>query len=190
VPETDDDFAPGEARADVGIRTRGRVVTLLGFQRALVGAAVLRSPQRADRAGDAGIDIGAGAGDDACRKRGGVELVLGVQDQRGVHGAHPGGGRRLAVHQVQEVPADRIIRGLDLDALPAVAEVIPVGEHRAEGCDQAVGDVTCAGSGMLLLFRRRHPSAEVPVRSTSIGCATAGSASSTVRRAPAGRAVT
>jgi len=37
VPEADDDLTPGEARADVGVGSRGRVVALLGIQRHLVG---------------------------------------------------------------------------------------------------------------------------------------------------------
>ena len=45
--------------------------------------------QRADGAGDGGVHVGAGAGDDARGEGGGVELVLGVEDERGVHGAHP-----------------------------------------------------------------------------------------------------
>src|SRR4029077_3483525 len=60
VPEADDDLTPGEARADVGVGGRGRVVAWLGLNRHLVGAAVLRSAQRADRAGDAGVHIRTG----------------------------------------------------------------------------------------------------------------------------------
>jgi len=45
-------------------------------------------------------------GDHPAGERGGVELVLGVEDERSVHGAHPLGPRRPAVQQVEEMPAD------------------------------------------------------------------------------------
>ncbi len=54
---------------------------------AFVGAAVQRSLERADGAGDGRVDVGQGGGDDAGGKGGGVQLVLGVQHQRHVHGA-------------------------------------------------------------------------------------------------------
>src|SRR5256885_9415915 len=56
-PEADDELVALEARADVRSGGRRAVVALLGLQRQLVGAAVLRSAQRADRAGDAGVHI-------------------------------------------------------------------------------------------------------------------------------------
>ena len=81
-----------------------------------------------------------------------------------MHLAHPIGRGWLAVQQVQQVPADRIVVGLDLDAPAPAAEVVPVEQHRAERRHQPVGDVFCAGEGMVVLFRlhgaeRRHPGA-------------------------------
>jgi len=82
------------------------------------------------------------------------------------------------VQQVQEVPADRIVVGLDLDALASAAEVVPVEQHRAERRHQPVGDVFCPGQGMIAFSGSTVPSADTPVRITSIGCAEAGTASS------------
>ncbi len=91
------------------------------------------------------------------------------------------------MQQMQEMAADAVVVGLDLDAPAVVGEVVPVEQHRAERGHQPVGDVAGAGrvdgrgsSGST------QPSAETPVRITSIGWAAAGRASSVVRTA-AGR---
>ncbi len=70
---------------------------------AFVGAAVQRALERADGAGDGGVNVGQGGGDDAGGEGGGVQLVVGVQDQRHVQG--PDGGLRglYAVQHPQEV---------------------------------------------------------------------------------------
>ena len=47
----------------------------------LVGPAVQGPRQRPDGAGHRGVDVGQGADDDARGERGGVELVLRVQDE-------------------------------------------------------------------------------------------------------------
>ena len=118
MAEADDDFLVGHALADVGLGFVRRVVALLDLQRHFVGAAVLRAAQRADGAGDAGIDVRARAGDHARRERGRVELVLGVEIERGVHGAHPARRRRPAMQQMQEVAAHGVVVRLDMDARP------------------------------------------------------------------------
>ena len=46
----------------------------------------------------------------------------------------------FAVQQVQEVPADRVVVGLDFDAPAVVAIVMPVEQHGAERGQQAIGD--------------------------------------------------
>ena len=74
---------------DVALGLVGRVVAADGVEGELVGAAVLRALERADGAGDGGVHVRAGAGDHARGEGRGVELVLGVEDERGVHGAHP-----------------------------------------------------------------------------------------------------
>ena len=72
----------------------GECVALLDFERDLVGAAVLGSFERADGAGDARIEIGAGAGDDARREGGSVEFVLRIENERNLHRAGPLGAGR------------------------------------------------------------------------------------------------
>jgi len=61
--------------------------------------------------------------------------MLGVEDERGVHGAHPAGGRRVAVQQVQEVAADGLVIGLYLDALAVGGVMVPVQQRRADRGD-------------------------------------------------------
>src|SRR3546814_7484530 len=75
--------------------------------------------------------------------RSGIELVLGIQHQRRVHGLDPRSLRLFLMQQVQEVTADRIFIGfVDFDDLAVVRVVIPVQQHRTEACHQLVGDVT------------------------------------------------
>ena len=59
------------------------------------------------------------------------------------------------MQQMQQVAADRVIVGLDLDALAGVAVVMPVAEQRAERGDQPVGDVACIGGAVTGLLRQR-----------------------------------
>jgi hypothetical protein len=75
---------------------------------------------------------------------------------------------------MQEVAADRIVVGLDVDALAVVAAVVPVEQHRAERRHQPVGDVARAGRAVVVLLGQTAPSAETALRITSIGCAAAG----------------
>ncbi len=144
-----------DARADVRLGLVGVLVALLHLEGHLVRAAVLRAAQRADRASDARVHVRARAGDHARGERRGVELVLRVQVERHVHGLHPRLGRPLAMQQVQEVPADRVVVRLDVDARARVAVVVPVAEHRAEARDQAVGDVARAGNAVVVLLGER-----------------------------------
>ena len=81
--------------------------------------------------------------------------MLGVQDQRGVHGFFPRRRRFFAVQQVQEMATDGIIIGFDLDAPAVVGEVVPVQQHGAERRHQAVGDVACALDVVVVFFRQR-----------------------------------
>ena len=107
---------------DVALRLVGIGIALLDLEGHLVGAAMLGAAQRADRAGDGGIDVRPGAGDHPGGERGGVEFVLRVQNQRGMHRLAPRialGGR--AVQQMQEMRADGVIVRLDLDAPAVVA---------------------------------------------------------------------
>ena len=118
MAEADDDFAIGDAAANVGLGFVGRVVALLDLERHFIGAAVLGPLERADGAADAGVHIGAGAGDDARGERGSVELVLGIEDERDLHGVGPLGAGRFAVQQMQEVLRERFAVGVDAMRLP------------------------------------------------------------------------
>ena len=132
----------------------GHFLTLL-HDRPPSPAAVLRPAQRADRSGDGRIHVAARAGDDARGERRRVELVLGVQDQRRVHRAHPQCGWLPAMQKMQDMAADRIVVGLDLDAPAVDREVIPVHQHRAERRHQPVGDVARAGVVVVVLLGQR-----------------------------------
>ena len=48
----------------------------------LVGAAVQRALERPDRPGDRGVEVGESRGDDPRGEGGGIETVLGVEDER------------------------------------------------------------------------------------------------------------
>ena len=154
VPEADDDFLVAHSRDDVVFRLVGRVVAVHHLEADLVGAAVLGSLERTDRAGDRRVHVGAGAGDDASRKGGRIELVLSIEIERGMHCANPVRLARSSMQQVQEMPADRVVFGLDIDAASAVRVVIPVEQHRPERGHQSVGDVARAGDVVILLLRQ------------------------------------
>src|SRR2546427_9861861 len=66
---------------------RSGVVALLDLEGHLVGAAMLGAAQRTDGARDGRIHIAARARDHARREGGGVELMLCIEVERGVHGA-------------------------------------------------------------------------------------------------------
>lgn len=98
----------------------GRIgVALLDLESDLVGAPVLRPAQRPDGPGDGGLEIRSGAGDGARREGGSVELVLRIEDQRGVHGLHMRLARDAPVKQMEDVAADGFVVAFHLDA-PAV----------------------------------------------------------------------
>src|ERR1700692_597858 len=97
MPEADDHFLVRHTRADVCLGLIGRVVALLNLEGDFIGAAMFRASQGADWADEAGVDILSRAGDYARGEGGSVELVLGVEDERGMHRAHPGGRRGFAM---------------------------------------------------------------------------------------------
>lgn len=107
--------------------------------------------------------------------------MLGIQHQRNMHRLFPALGWLFTVQQMQEMAADGIIVGFRLNTFAVVAVVIPVKKDRAERSQQLIGNIARAGDGMSLFFRQVQPSAETPVRITSIGCEAAGNASRTVR---------
>ena len=56
---------------------------------------------------------------------------------------HDAGGL-APMQQVQEMRADRIVVGLHVDAPAAARKVVPIAQHRAQGCQQPIGDVARA----------------------------------------------
>ena len=132
MAEANDDLLLGNALSDVFLGLCGGMVALLNFIGDFVRAAVLRSAQCADSASYRGIYVRSGAGDDTTGKGRGIELVLRIQNQRGVHGAFPGRGGRPAMQQVQEMRADGIVIGFGFNATAVVAPVIPVEQHGTE----------------------------------------------------------
>jgi hypothetical protein len=84
----------------------------------------------------------------------GVELVLGIEDQRLVERARMQFARLFAVQQVQEMCGDRIVVGFGLDATAVMAELVPVQQHRTETRHQPVGDVARFVDRARVLFRK------------------------------------
>ena len=73
----------------------------------------------ADRGHDRRVDIGQGRRRDAAGERGGVQLVVGVEDQRDVEGADGGGVGPIPgqhVEKIRGVPHHRI--GIDTTPPP------------------------------------------------------------------------
>ena len=91
--------------------------------------------------------------------------MLGVQDQRGMHGAHPQLARRFAVQQMQEMRGDRIVVGVHFDAPAAVTEVVPVAQHRRQARQYPIRQLTRRRGRMLRMLRletaeHRHAAAQ------------------------------
>jgi hypothetical protein len=59
--------------------------------------------------------------------------------------------------QVKKVRADRVVVGLDGDALAVVGKMIPVEKHRGEAGEESVGDVAGAGLGVGIVLRKAAP---------------------------------
>src|ERR1035438_10269849 len=94
----------GEHALDVFDRVgTGLVDGIEQAHHALVGAAVQRAFERADGAGNSGVDVGQCSGDDAGGEGGGVELVVGVKDEGDIEGASGGFGRLDAVEHPEKI---------------------------------------------------------------------------------------
>ena len=158
MTKADHDFLGRDPAPDVGFRLVRVGIALLHLERDLVGPAMLRPAQRADGAGYRRIHVGAGAGDRARGKGRGVELMFGIEVERGMHRAFVRSRRRPAVQQMQEMGADRGVVGLHLDTAAVMGVVVPVQQHRAERGHQAVGDV--AGAGRIVVVALRQYAAE------------------------------
>src|SRR5579859_3610231 len=105
VTEADDDLLRVDAPANIYLRLIWIVISLLNLKRDLIGAAVLRPTQGADRPGDAGEDIRPSARDDSSGEGGCIELVFCIKDQAGVHRMHPFLLWSVAMQQMQEMAA-------------------------------------------------------------------------------------
>ena len=116
---------------------------------------MLGAAERANTGNDGGVDVGAGAGHDPRGEGARVELVLGIQDQAGVHGADPLWGRPTAMQEVEEVTTDAVVIRFDVDAAAVMGEVIPVEQEGAAGGHDAVGDAAGALRGVVLFLRQR-----------------------------------
>ncbi len=109
MSEADDDFVICDAATNVGLSgCVGRCIAPLDFKGYLVGSAMLGAFERADGACNAGVHIGSGSGDDAGGECGCVEFVLGVEDERDLHGAGPLSAGRGAVEQMKKMRGDGI----------------------------------------------------------------------------------
>ena len=78
-----------------------------------------------------------------------------------MHGADEHLAGRLAMQQMQEVAADRVVVGLDVDPLAVMRVVEPVEQCGAEAGHQAIDDVARAWLVLIVLLRqhaaqRRH----------------------------------
>src|SRR5439155_1155823 len=114
---------------DPRLRLR-RVLDLVDHQHhLLIGAAVQRPLEGADGRGDRRVHVREGGGGDACRERRGVELVIGVQDQRDVEGLHGEGAGLPAEHHVEEV-GRQVQLGIRRDGDLAAAQTLPGGDQR------------------------------------------------------------
>ena len=154
MAKADHHFLLFDPRTDIGLGLIRSVVAFLHLKGHFVGTAMFRTTQRADTAGDAAVHIRAGTGDHPRGESRRIELVLGIQVERGVHGADPGFTRLLAMQQMEEMPADGIVVGFHLDALAVVAEVVPVQQRGTQRSHQLVGNVTSARVIVVVLFWR------------------------------------
>ena len=94
---------------------RGKLFDQL--HRSLVGAAVQRAAQSADGAGDSGIKIRQRGGDGARGKGRGIELMLGVENQRNIDGAAVQLVRLLAVQQMQKMAGGAVVLGFGVECV-------------------------------------------------------------------------
>ncbi len=104
VTEAGDLLAGGEHVFYVVDRIGPRLVD--GVEQAhygFVGSAVQRSLERTDGAGDGGVNVRESGGDDARGEGGGVELVVGVEDEGDIEGTGGGFGGLDAVEHPEEV---------------------------------------------------------------------------------------
>ena len=145
MPEAHDLFPGGQRDPDTGLRIVRARVSLNEFHCGFIGAAVKRAPQRTYRAGDGRMKVRQGCGDNARGKCRRVEFVLGVEDQRYIHGTLAQITWRGAVQEVQEVTGNAVVVGFDFDARAVIRIAVPVEQHRWKRGQQPVRDFALAG---------------------------------------------
>src|ERR1700677_1250210 len=113
--------------------TASRRSAMVYFESDLIGSPVLGPAQGADRARNAGINIGAGTGNNARGKGRGIELMLGIKNERDLHSANPLLAGGLAMKQFEKVPGQRVLSRFHVNASSIAAEVMPVKQHGPHG---------------------------------------------------------
>ena len=103
MAESHDPLVPGQGIVNPAIGNVGRTHALQDLPGFLVGPAVKWTLERADRRHDSRIDVRQGGHRDPGREGGRVELVLGVQDQRGIERPAQGLRGNPAGDHLQEV---------------------------------------------------------------------------------------
>lgn len=188
MPEAHNQFLVFPPVFEESVRLFDRFDRLEHFHGRLVGSAVQRSSQGSDRAGDAAVEVGSGGDCHSSREGGGVEVVLRVEDEGDVEGLDDERVKLVSlVVEFEEVDSDAVGgEGLDGDAFPAVAEVVPIVEGGSEDTHQAHGDgeVVVAGGFVRggVLSGSRMPMTELMVRMTSMQFEVLGRASRTFFR--------
>ncbi len=79
-----------------------------------------------------------------------------------MHRPLPKGRRFLAVQEVQEMTADRIVVGLDFYAPTGMRKVIPVEQHRTEAGHHPVGKVARLAELVVQVFRKHGTQSGTP----------------------------
>ena len=159
MAEAHDELFGGQHVHQSFFRLVGRCELLDQLHGRFVGAAMQRPAQRADAAGDRRIEIGQGRNDGPRRERRGVELMLGVKNQRYVDGAAVQLVGLFAVEQMQQVAGGAVVVGFGIDARAVFMKLVPVEKHRAEASGKTIGDGDLIVAGPFGLERAEHRAA-------------------------------
>src|SRR5690606_26089567 len=124
MPETHDLFLAREHFLHAATRFPGRIELLDKLHGGLVCSSVQRATQRADSAGNGGMKVRQGAGNDARGKRRGIEFMFGVQDQRGIERLPVQLRWRSIVQHVEKMSRDAVVVRFYVDALAVGVEPV------------------------------------------------------------------
>ncbi len=130
----------------------GRADVREHLQHLLVGAAVQRALEGSDGGRDAGVHVGAGGDDRAGGEGGGIELMLGVEHERGAEDGNMLVRRRMAGEPLEQRPGNGTLRPGGNAA--ARGEIHPGGKHRRHLPKQlfGLGEELLARAGQIVLF--------------------------------------